>query len=473
VAGTKQQHVVVVGGGFGGLYLTQALADVPVRITLIDRRNFHLFQPLLYQVATGGLSADDIASPLRAVFQQQANVEVIAAEACDLDPERRVLLLRDGEIAYDTLVIATGGSHHYFGHDEWAERAPGLKTIEDAMEIRRRVFLAFESAERETDPVVRRALMTFIVVGGGPTGVELAGALGELSNHTLRRDFRHIDPCSAQILLLEGLDRILPPYPPDLSRKAAAQLYRLGVTVRPNTLVTGIDGDTVTVKSDGHIEQLQARTILWAAGMRASPLGRVLHERLGAELDRAGRVVVNADMSVADDPNVFVIGDLANYAHTPDGQPLPGVATVAMQSGGYVAQVIQHRLAGSQPAAFHYVDKGSLAVIGRNAAVADIGRLHLSGYPAWVIWVLVHINYLIGFDRQSVVLIRWAWNYFTRNRGSRLIVESEPVNLVNPKRKVASNDHIPANTTRAQPDSADAAAAAGTGRSVDTPHHPR
>ncbi len=428
-------RIVIVGGGFGGLYCAKVLKKTLASVTLIDKRNFHLFQPLLYQVATGGLSPGDIASPLRAVFQHDKNVEVLAAEAVDIDPQRRRLLLRDGEIAYDSLIISTGSRHHYFGNDEWEALAPGLKTIEDALEMRRRIFLAFEAAEREPDPQKRRAWLTFVVVGGGPTGVELAGALGELAHITLRKDFRHIDPTETQVLLLEGLDRILPPYPPDLSHDAARELLRKGVTVRTDTLVTSIDNDIVTMKNGDHEEQLAARTILWSAGMCASPLGQVIHERMGAELDRAGRVKVAPDMSVPGHPNVFVIGDLAYYDHH-NGKPLPGVAWVAMQQGEYVARLIEARLTGKPQPAFHFSNKGSLAVIGRNAAVADLGWLHLRGYPAWLIWVFIHINYLIEFDQKLLVLIQWAWNYFTRKRGARLITNEETPEFIRSNTKV-------------------------------------
>ena len=442
-ANNRSHHVVIVGGGFGGLYAAKALKSAPVRVTLIDKRNFHLFQPLLYQVATGGLSPGDIASPLRAVLNRQKNTTVLNAEAVDLDPARRKLILSDGELDYDTLIVATGSSHHYFGHDEWSPTAPGLKTVEDALDIRRRILLAFEAAEREPDPDRRRAWMTFVIVGGGPTGVELAGAIGELSRSTLKDDFQHIDPAQAQILLLEGAERVLPVYPPDLSAKAEASLARLGVTVRTQCLVTDIQDEVVTVSRGDQGELIQARTILWAAGMQASPMGRVLAERTGVELDRAGRVMVEPDLSVAQRPDIFVIGDLAHFAHQ-DGSPLPGVAPVAMQQGQYVADLIQERLsrnalisrgdAASEQdvgsSVFEYRDKGSLAVIGRNVAVAELGALKFSGFLAWWIWLFVHIGYLIEFDNKLLVLFQWAWNYFTRKRGARLITGDDPFPLV-------------------------------------------
>jgi NADH dehydrogenase len=426
---SSKHRVVILGGGFGGLYTAKSLGRSPVQVTLMDKRNFHLFQPLLYQVATGGLSPGEIASPLRAVLSRNKNTEVLIAEATDIDPEQQKVILRDGQVGYDTLIVSTGVSHHYFGNEQWAETAPGLKTIEDALDIRRRIFLAFEAAERETDPLKRRAWLTFVVVGGGPTGVELAGALGELAHKTLKDDFRSIDPTETQIFLLEGVDRILPPYPADLSAKAAASLKELGVTVRPNTLVTDIQGETITIKHGDQASQIQAHTVLWAAGVKASPLGQILAQRTGVALDRAGRVLVEPDLTVAGHPNIFVIGDLAAFTHQGE-KPLPGVAQVAMQQGQYVARLIAARLAGRQMKPFHYFDKGSLAVIGRNAAVADLGFLKLSGFPAWFIWIFIHIMYLVEFDNRLLVFFQWAWSYFTRKRGARLITGDDPFPLV-------------------------------------------
>jgi NADH:ubiquinone reductase (H+-translocating) len=415
-------QVVIVGGGFGGLYAAQALAKAPVKVTLIDKRNFHLFQPLLYQVATGGLSAGDISSPLRAVLSRQKNTEVLMGEVTGIDPKQQTVKLQDKELAYDTLIIATGVSHHYFGNEQWAPKAPGLKTVEDALDIRRRVFLAFEAAEKETDPEKRRAWLTFVIVGGGPTGVELAGALAELAHHTLKNDFRNINTSETKILLLEGVDRVLPPYPSELSAKAKASLERLGVTVETNTLVTHIEDNGVTIRQGEQIEQIPAQTVLWAAGMKASKMGQVLAERTGAKLDRAGRVIVNPDLSVAEYSNIFAIGDLANFPHQyDDGKPLPGVAPVAMQQGKYVARLIQKRLKGDTLLAFHYTDYGSLAVIGRNAAVVDLGFVKFSGFIAWLAWIFVHIFFLIEFDNKLLVMIQWGWNYVTRKRGARLI----------------------------------------------------
>jgi len=417
----KQLHrVVIVGGGFSGLYAAKALGRAPVSVTLVDKRNFHLFQPLLYQVATGTLSPADISSPLRGILSDRKNTSVVMEEVVDLDPARQVLVLKGEDLPYDTLVVATGVSHHYFGNDQWRETAPGLKTIEDALEMRRRIFMAFEAAEQETDPEKRKAWLTFVIIGGGPTGVELAGAIAELAYRTLTEDFRNIDTTEAQILLIEGLDRILPPYDPELSLKAAESLANLGVTVRTKTLVTNIDGNVVTLRHGDHTEQLSAKTILWAAGVKASGMGQVLAEKTGVALDRVGRVMVEPDFSLAGHPSIFVIGDLAHYAHQGD-KPLPGVAPVAVQEGEYVARLIQKRLQGAPIPAFVYKDTGSLAVIGQNAAVVDLGFIKFSGSLAWFTWIFAHIYYLIEFDNKLIVLLQWGWNYFTRKRGARLI----------------------------------------------------
>ena len=417
---TPLHHVVIVGGGFGGLHAAKALRHVPVRVTLIDKRNFHLFQPLLYQVATGGLSAGDIAHPLRSVFARDRHVSVLLAEVVEINVARRTVVLRDGSLTYDTLVIAIGASHQYFGHDEWAPQAPGLKTIEDALEIRRRIFLAFEAAEREADPTKRRALMTFAIVGGGPTGVELAGSLGELAHTTLKGHFRAIDPTQVTIFLLEGGGRVLPGFPADLSAKAALALRRLGVTVRTDTQVTNIDNGTVTMRHGDATDSVHAHTILWTAGAKAPGLGATLAKHTGAALDRAGRVTVEPDLTVPGHPEILVIGDLATFLHQ-GGKPLPGLATVAIQQGRYVGGAIKQRLQGHTAPAFRYRDKGSLAIIGRNAGVADSGRVRFAGIPAWLLWLFVHIFFLIGFDNKLLVLFQWAWNYVTRNRGAQLI----------------------------------------------------
>jgi NADH dehydrogenase len=413
-------RVVILGGGFGGLYAAKALRRAPVEVTLIDRRNFHLFQPLLYQVATGGLSPGEIASPLRYVLRRSRNTEVLLGEVVDLDIAGRRVILRDGEASYDTLIVATGSSHHYFGNDQWEPLAPGLKTIEDATEIRRRILLAFEKAERELDADARAAWLTFVVVGGGPTGVELAGALGEIANDTLRHDFRHINPASSRILLLEGGGRVLPAYPADLSAQAEKSLIRLGVRPMTGAVVTAIDEAGVTVRRGAQEERIAARTVVWAAGVAASPLGRMLAQRGGAILDRAGRVIVEPDLTILGHPEILVIGDLASFSHQ-TGTPLPGVAPVAMQEGRYAAELVRQRLAGKTVAAFHYHDKGSLATIGRAAAVADFGRIHMHGMLAWLTWLFVHLLYVVEFDNRLLVLIQWAYSYITRNRGARLI----------------------------------------------------
>ncbi len=427
----KRHHIVIIGGGFGGLYTAQALRDAPVDITLIDKRNFHLFQPLLYQVATGGLSPGDIASPLRSVLKDARNTAVLKAEVVDIDSAQKEVILRDGRVPYDTLVVAAGVGYHYFGNEEWADAAPSLKTVEDALEIRRRILLAFEAAEREPDPDKRQAWLTFVIVGGGPTGVELAGALGELANSTLAGEFRHIDPSEARVIVLEALDSILTTYPADLAAKAQRSLQELGVEVRTNTSLEAIEDQYVTLRDTrtGEETTLNARTVLWAAGIKASPLGRVLAQRTGVELDKIGRVVVQPDLSLPGYNDIFVIGDLAHFAD-PSGSPLPGVAQVAMQQGDYVANLVQARLEGKEQKSFAYQDKGSLAVIGRNAAIADLGYARFSGFLAWLIWIFVHIRYLIEFDNKLLVLTQWAWNYFTRRRGARLITGEDPFPLV-------------------------------------------
>lgn len=417
-------RVVIIGGGFGGLYAAKALGSSGVQVTLIDKRNFHLFQPLLYQVATGTLSPADISSPLRAILNRHKNIRVLMDEAIDLDPHQQQVILQEGPLPYDTLIVATGVSHHYFGNDHWQEAAPGLKTVEDALEMRRRIFLAFEAAEKEPDPEKRQAWLTFVVVGGGPTGVELAGAIAELAFNTLKNDFHQIDTTQAQILLLEGMDRVLPPYPAELSEKAAGSLKRLGVTVRTGALVTDITDHVVTVRQNGQEEKIPAQTILWAAGVQASGMGKVLAERAEATLDRAGRVIVEPNLSLPKHDNIFVIGDLAHFAHQ-DNKPLPGVAPVAIQEGEYVAKLVKGRLQSKTLPPFSYSSAGSLAVIGQNAAVVDLGFIRFSGLFAWLVWVFAHIYYLIEFDNKLIVLLQWGWNYFTRKRGARLITGEE------------------------------------------------
>jgi NADH dehydrogenase len=422
-------HVVIVGGGFGGLYAARSLSRAPARVTLIDRQNHHLFQPLLYQVATGALSPANIATPLRGILHRQKNTNVLMAEVVDIDVVARRLVLRDDDptpMDYDTLIVASGSRYNYFGHEDWSELAPGLKTIEDAVTIRRRVLSAFEKAELEADPAKQRTLMTFVIVGGGPTGVELAGALAEVAHHTLLHDFRNIHPADAQILLFEAQDCILGQFPPVLQRKAAASLARLGVTLRLGALVTAIDAHGVTVKIGGQTETIPSSVVLWTAGVKASPLGAALAQAAGLEPDRMGRVAVEPDLSLAGHQEIFVIGDLASFSHQ-TGQPLPGLAPVAMQQGHYVADVIMQRLRSHRPPGpFHYRDRGNMATIGRAAAVADLGWLHLSGYLAWLTWLFVHLLFLVQFQNRVLVLIQWAYNYFTRGRAARLITQEPP-----------------------------------------------
>jgi NADH dehydrogenase len=408
----NDKRIVIIGGGFGGLYAAKTLRRAPARITLVDRRNYHLFQPLLYQVATAALNPSDIATPIRSVLRKQENVSVIMGDATAIDLDQKLIKLTDGELAYDILIIATGATHSYFGHPEWEANAPGLKTIEDALEIRRRVLLAFEAAERESDPVRQRAWLNFVVVGGGPTGVELAGALSEIARQTMLRDFRRINPSSARVILIEGLDRLLPLYPPDLSAKASAQLRSLGVEVMTSTMVTRVTDREVAAGAMA----IPARTVLWAAGVQASPLAR----SLGSPLDRAGRVRVNPDLSIPGHPEVFVIGDLAAVTQD-DGTLVPGVAPAAIQEGIHTAKNIQRMLNRQTALPFRYRDKGSLATIGRAAGVADFGRIRLSGFVAWAAWLGIHIFFLIGFRNRLLVMLQWAWAYVTFQRGARLI----------------------------------------------------
>jgi NADH dehydrogenase len=420
-------HVVIIGAGFGGLTCAQALKRARVEITIVDRANHHLFQPLLYQVAMAGLSPADIAAPIRSILRNQKNVTVLLDEATDVDFNNQTVELRDSKLKYDYLVLATGGRTSYFGHDEWETFAPGLKDLDDAVEIRRRVLLAFEEAEKETDPERRRALMTFVVVGGGPTGVELAGAIAELARFVLARDFRNIYPEEAEILLLEGGPKILPSFALDLSKSAHRQLADLGVRVLNGAQVTGIDEHGVYLGA----ESIRAATVIWAAGVRAT----ALTQRLGAPIDRAGRVLVNRDLTVPGHHNVFAIGDMTYLEQ--DGKPLPGVSPVAMQMGRRVAGNIRNDLAGKPYEEFHYFDKGNMATIGRKAAIAEIGKLHLSGFMAWMAWLIVHIFFLIGFRNRFMVLFNWAWSYFTYQRGARLIT-GRRLSLLSPTEIVES-----------------------------------
>jgi NADH dehydrogenase len=402
-------RVIIVGCGFGGLWAAQALRRAPVEVTVIDRTNHHLFTPLLYQVATAGLSAPSVAGPIRHILADQENTTVLFGEVRGVDLARRMVRLEnDDELGYDYLIVAPGTTHSYYGHDEWAPFAPGLKTLEDALEIRRRVLLAFERAERESDPARRAAWLTFVVVGGGATGVELAGTFAEIARHTLRGEFRRIDPHSARVVLVEGASRVLPPYPPDLSMKAQLQLERLGVTVWPGRMVTGIDADGVSLGA----ERIACKTVIWAAGVAASPLGA----SLGAPLDRAGRVKVEPDLSVPGHPEVFVAGDLASV------DAVPGIAPAAKQMGRHAAKNVLRLIAGRPSVRFRYRDYGQLATIGRNAAVAVIGRVKLSGFLAWMVWLVAHIYFLINFRNRLVVMLDWAWAYFTYQRYARIII---------------------------------------------------
>ncbi len=409
---SDKPRIVIIGAGFGGLEAARLLAKLPVQVTVIDRKNHHTFQPLLYQVATAGISPAEIAAPVRWILRGRKNVEVLMGEVVDFDLHQRGVKLPDLEIPYDYLVVATGAGHSYFGHDEWEPLAPGLKTIEDALEIRRRVLLAFELAERQAIAKEPQLPLNFVIVGAGPTGVELAGTLAEIARQALRKEFVSIDPKRTRIVLLEGGDRILPAYSPDLSQSAVRQLEKLGVEVRTSALVTKITPGQVWVGD----ERIPAAVVLWAAGVAASPLGK----KLGAPIDRSGRVLVNGDLSLPQHPEVFVIGDLASLKDA-QGNPLPGVAPVALQEGRAVAKTIARDLQNLPRKDFHYLDKGSLATIGRAAAIAQFGKLHVSGYFAWLAWLFVHIFFLIGFRNRLIVMIQWAWSYVTYERGARLI----------------------------------------------------
>ena len=407
-------HIVIIGGGFAGLYTARGLRDVDAEITVVDRHNYHLFQPLLYQVATAGLNPSDIAAPIRSILRTQRNVNVILGEAESIDVAGKRVQLADGaSVPYDFLVVATGATHSYFNHPEWEQFAPGLKTIDDALEIRRRVLLAFEAAERTTDPDEQNALLTFVVIGAGPTGVELAGALSEIARQTMVKDFRHIRPEGARVILLEGRERVLPPYPPDLSEKARQQLVELGVEVITEAVVTDVNEREVKFGD----RTIATRTVLWGAGVQASPLAR----SLGVPLDRAGRVLVEPDLTIPGHPEVFVIGDLAAKEQH-DGTFVPGVAPAAIQEGQHTAYNLDRAVAGQPLRAFKYRDKGSLATIGRAAAVADFGgRMKFGGFLAWMAWLVIHIFFLIGFRNRFIVITQWAWAYLTYQRGARLI----------------------------------------------------
>ncbi|KAA8918244.1 FAD-dependent oxidoreductase [Xanthomonas sontii] len=417
---TRVPHLIVVGGGFAGLWATRALARTPLRITLIDRRNHHLFQPLLYQVATAGLSAPDIAAPLRQILRHQDNVEVRLGEVVDIDKQARQVRLADGQaLDYDYLLVATGATHAYFGHDDWAAHAPGLKTLDDALQLRRHLLLAFERAEAETDPAARAAWLSFAIVGGGPTGVELAGTLAEIARHTLKHEFRRIDPAEARVRLIEAGPRVLSSFPEHLSAKAQQQLEKLGVEVLTGVPVADIDAHGYRI-GDAFVP---ARTVVWAAGVAASPLAKTLQ----TPLDRSGRVQVQPDLSVPGHPELFVAGDLAALQQA-DGRPVPGVAPAAKQMGRHVADTLRRRLRGDTASVpFRYADYGNLATIGRMAAIVHLGRLQLSGVLAWWFWLAAHVFFLIGFRNRVVVLLNWAWAYWSYQRAARIILGDPPV----------------------------------------------
>lgn len=417
-------HVVIVGGGFGGLRAAKHLAREPVRVTLVDSRNFHLFQPLLYQVATGGLSPANIATPLRGMFRYEENVEVLLGRVSDIDVEKRQIVLDGARIDYDTLVLATGSRPSYFGHDDWRACAPGLKSIEDALTIRRRVLLAFEAAERETDPARVKTLLTFVIIGGGPSGVELAGALSEIANHSLKHEFRTINPSDARIYVFDHAPRVLGAFSEDLSKYAEATLKQLGVIVRSGVAVTDIEEDFIVVKTGEAEERIPAANAFWAAGVHASPLGKILAEKTGVAADHSGRVPVGADLCIAGHPEILVLGDLALCSGA-DGKPLPGVAQVAIQQGKYAAGLVKSRLEGKTPAPFRYKNRGSMATIGRSAAVVQMPRLSFTGFPAWLLWLLVHMMSLVQFENRILVFIQWFWGYATWSRSACLITEND------------------------------------------------
>ncbi len=418
----NRHKVVILGGGFGGLYAAQALKRAPLDITLIDRRNYHLFQPLLYQVATGSLSPGEIAAPIRSVLSSQKNATVLLGEAVDIDPVAKQVTLKDGaSVAYDSLIVSTGSQVSYFGHDEWKTWAPGLKSVEDATTIRHKILVAFEAAERCPDPVDRLSWLTFVIVGGGPTGVELAGAMGEIANHTLKHDFRHIDPKDARIIVVDGGKRALASYPEVLSQKAEQQLHHLGARVRTGVTVTCVDEDGVTLKTPDGQDHIPSHTVIWAAGVAVTDFARTLAKKTSAPTDRAGHIQVQPDLTIPNFPDIYVVGDLA-LVNGKDGKPLPGVAQVAMQTGSYAARAIAHKAEGKPPLApFSYFNKGDLAVIGRAAAVANIFGFKISGLLAWLVWLFVHLMYIVEFQSRILVFIEWGFLYLTFNRGARLI----------------------------------------------------
>jgi NADH dehydrogenase len=452
--GSPTPHrVVIIGGGFAGLNAARYLRKAPVNVTLVDRRNFHLFQPLLYQVASGELSPANIAAPLRSVLEAQKNCEVLMGEVTGFDVAARRVILDCTSVPYDTLIVAAGARHSYFGHPEWEAHAPGLKTIEDATEIRRRLFSAFELAERESDHTRRPELLNFVIVGGGPTGVELAGALADIAQYALKHEFRHINPADAHIVLVESGERVLSAFPPELSAKAQTALEKLNVKVRLKTTVTAIEADHVMLNAGGATERLPTRTVIWAAGVAASPLAKHLADATGALLDRAGRISVEPDLSLPGHPEIFVLGDMANYMHQ-GGKPLPGVAPVAIQEGRFVAKLIDARLAGKPLPKFQYHELGNLATIGRSAAVADFGRVRLSGFVAWVLWLFIHLMNIVNYRNRILVFLQWGWNYLTHERSARLITGGEAKRSIEElacQTSVPATDRTEIRTASAQP----------------------
>jgi NADH:ubiquinone reductase (H+-translocating) len=459
----QPHRVIVLGGGFGGLSAVRRLKRAPVEVILIDRRNFHLFQPLMYQIATGSLSPGEIAAPLRGVLSRQQNTQVLLGEVSDIDPAAKKIQLLDGAtFDYDSLIVATGSQTSYYGNDSWREWAPSLKTVEEATAIRHKILYAFERAERAASHEESRAWLTFVIVGAGATGMELAGALGEIANETLKNDFRNINPQEARILLVEGGSRVLPSFPEDLSAKAEKLVSRLGVEVMKGVMVTSIDGDGVTFRRDDKTESLAAHTVLWAGGVETTAFGRKLAQRTHAETDRSGRIKVNSDLTIPNYPDIFIVGDLA-HAVEKDGKPMPGVAQVAIQGGTFAAKTIKARIAGKaspenvaagnlsaantnseqKPAAFHYFNKGDMAVIGRAAAVANIFGFHLSGFIAWFTWLFVHLMYIVEFQNRVMVFIQWGFEYLTFSRGARLITGSAATDSIKQAASVRSSGEDP------------------------------
>jgi NADH:ubiquinone reductase (H+-translocating) len=428
---SEAAKVIIIGGGFGGLFAAQALKSAPVDVTLIDRRNYHLFQPLLYQVATGSLSPGEIAAPLRSILSRQKNTRVLLGDVQDIDPVSKRVLLGDGaSFEYDSLIVSSGSQSSYYGNDQWRDWAPGLKSVEEATNIRHKIFYAFEVAERIPDPALRRAWLTFVIVGAGPTGVELAGAIGEIARQTLKNDFRSIHPEEAQIILLDGAPRILMTFPEDLSQKARRSLAKLGVQIKLGTMVKEVDRDGVNLQMNGSMERLATKTVIWAGGVTVAPLGRILAKRTGTETDRGGRIKVGPDLTIGNFPDIYVIGDLALSLDS-RGTPLAGVAQVAMQQGAYAAKEIVRKVKGRpKQKPFKYFDKGNLAVIGRAAAVANVFGLHLSGLPAWLVWVFIHLMYIVEFQSRIIVFMKWAIQDLTSSRGARLITGMAPTDLV-------------------------------------------